>query len=171
MPIFALIFGFLISYLVTFVKLHPVVGAYVAGLMFAATEEKEDLIENTRPIMLFLAPFFFTYLGMQVDLSKIATFIVASFTVILIILATLGKVIGCAIPAWLVGKLRFNESIIVGVGMVPRGEVGLIIAAVGFLAGAISRELFGAAVVVSVITTLITPLMLKPFFKRINNSS
>src|SRR4030043_1102230 len=67
-PIFALIMGFIIAYLVTLVGLHPVVGAYVAGLMFAATDEREEILHGTRPIMLFLAPFFFCYLGMKVDM-------------------------------------------------------------------------------------------------------
>ncbi len=164
MPIFAILIGFLISYLVTLVELHPVVGAYVAGLMFAATEEKEEIVEGARPIMLFLAPFFFCYLGMQVDLPLVAT--AAGIGTLLIILAIIGKIVGCYIPARLVGRISHNGSMIVGIGMVPRGEVGLIIAGVGLLAGAIDRELFGAVVAVCIITTLITPAMLKPFFRR-----
>jgi len=164
MPIMAIIVGFMIAYLVTLVELHPVVGAYVAGLMFAATEEREEIVEHTRPIMLFLAPFFFCYLGMQVDMRLLwASAVIA---VILIVAAVVGKVIGCYIPAKFAGKMSHTEGLIVGIGMVPRGEVGLIIAGAGLLSGAIGRELFGAAVAVSVVTTLITPTMLKPFFKR-----
>ena len=163
-PIFALIIGFIIAYLVTLVGLHPVVGAYVAGLMFAATGEREDILDKTRPIMLFLAPFFFCYLGMQVDMRLFWGG--AIIAIILTIAAVVGKISGCYIPARFAGKLSHAESMIVGVGMVPRGEVGLIIAGAGLLAGAISRDLFGAAVAVSVITTLITPAMLKPFFKK-----
>jgi Kef-type K+ transport system membrane component KefB len=163
-PIFAIVIGYLISYLVTLVGLHPVVGAYVSGLMFAATTEKEEILENTRPIMLFLAPFFFAYLGMGVDLRLVWAGIIPA--IILIVLATIGKIAGCYLPARLVGKLSNLESTIVGVGMVPRGEVGLIVAGAGFIAGAINRELFGAAVAVSIVTTLITPAMLKLLFKK-----
>ena len=163
-PIFALIIGFIIAYLVTLVGLHPVVGAYVAGLMFAATGEREDILDKTRPIMLFLAPFFFCYLGMQVDMRLFWGG--AIIAIILTIAAVVGKISGCYIPARFAGKMSHTDSMIVGVGMVPRGEVGLIIAGAGLLAGAISRDLFGAAVAVSVITTLITPAMLKPFFKK-----
>jgi len=162
-PIFALIMGFIIAYLVTLVGLHPVVGAYVAGLMFAATDEREEILDGTRPIMLFLAPFFFCYLGMQVDMRLLWGG--AIIAVVLTIAAVLGKIFGCYIPARFAGKMNHTESMIVGIGMVPRGEVGLIIAGAGLLAGAIGRDLFGAAVAVSVITTLITPAMLKPFFK------
>jgi Kef-type K+ transport system membrane component KefB len=163
-PIFAVIIGFIIAYLVTLVELHPVVGAYVAGLMFAATDEREDIVDKTRPIMLFLAPFFFCYLGMQVDTRLLwAGAIIAT---ILVIAAVLGKIVGCYVPARFAGRMSHNEGMIVGIGMVPRGEVGLIIAGAGLLAGAISRDLFGAAVAVSVITTLVAPAMLKPFFKK-----
>lgn len=163
-PTFAVIIGFIIAYLVTLVELHPVVGAYVAGLMFAATDEREDIVDKTRPIMLFLAPFFFCYLGMQVDTRLLwAGAVIAA---ILVIAAVLGKMAGCYIPARFAGRMSHSEAMIVGIGMVPRGEVGLIIAGAGLLAGAISRDLFGAAVAVSVITTLVAPAMLKPFFKK-----
>jgi len=166
MPIFALIIGLLIAYLVTLVDLHPVVGAYVAGLMFAATKEKEEIIEKTMPIMMFLSPFFFCYLGMQVNVwLMVGAPVIAT---ILIVLAIIGKIIGCFIPAKFVGKLTTNRAMIVGVGMVPRAEVGLIIAGAGFLSGAINRELFGAVVAVCLVTTLITPLMIKPLLAKEN---
>ena len=170
MPIVAILMGFLIAYLVTLVDLHPVVGAYVAGLMFAACGEKEEIIEKTRPIMLFLAPFFFCYLGMQVDMPLLVSAALIAF--ILIVLATVGKVVGCYLPAKFMGRLSHSEAMIVGVGMVPRGEVGLIIAGVALLipgalgTGDMVSQLFGAAVAVSLITTLVTPSMLKPFFRR-----
>jgi Kef-type K+ transport system membrane component KefB len=170
MPIVALLVGLLIAYLVTLADLHPVVGAYVAGLMFAACGEKEEIIEKTRPIMLFLAPFFFCFLGMQVDMPLMVSAALIAF--ILIVLATIGKIIGCYLPARFIGKLSNNEAMIVGVGMVPRGEVGLIVAGVALLipgalgTGDMASELFGAAVAVSLFTTLITPALLKPFFKR-----
>ena len=164
MPILTIIIGFIIAYLVTLVDLHPVVGAYVAGLMFAATEEKDEILEKTRPIMLFLAPFFFCYLGMQVDLRLLWAGALVAF--VLILAAIVGKIIGCYLPARFAGKMSHLEGMIVGIGMVPRGEVGLIIAGAGLLAGAVNRDLFGAAVAVSVVTTLVVPSMLKPFFKR-----
>jgi len=165
-PIVALIIGFLVAYLVTLVDLHPVVGAYVAGLMFSACQEKEEIMEKGRPIMLFAAPFFFAYLGMMVNLRLFGAPGAAILAALLIVVAIVGKLIGCYIPARFAGKLSHNSGMIVGVGMVPRAEVGLIVAAAGYIAGAISLGLYGAAVAVSVVTTLVTPAMLKPFFKR-----
>ena len=163
--IVAILIGFIIAYLVTLVDLHPVVGAYVAGLMFAATEAKQEIARQARPVMVFLAPFFFCYLGMQVDMPLLAEG--AVLAVILIVLATVGKIVGCYLPSRFVGKLSRDSSLIVGVGMVPRAEVGLIIAGAGLLAGAVDRELFGVAVAVSIITTLITPTMLRFVFRRV----
>jgi Kef-type K+ transport system membrane component KefB len=165
-PIVALIFGFLVAYLVTLVDLHPVVGAYVAGLMFSACNEKEEIMEKGRPIMLFAAPFFFAYLGMMVNLRLFGAPGAVILSVLLIVIAIVGKLIGCYIPARLAGKLSHNSGMIVGAGMVPRAEVGLIVAAAGYIAGAISLGLYVAAVAVSVVTTLVTPAMLNPFFKR-----
>jgi len=165
-PIVALIIGFIVAYLVTLVGLHPVVGAYVAGLMFSACNEKDEIVEKGRPIMLFAAPFFFAYLGMMVDLRLFGAPGAAVLAVLLTVVAIAGKVIGCYLPARFPGKLSHTGGMIVGVGMVPRAEVGLIVAAAGYIAGAISLGLYGAAVAVSVITTLVTPAMLKPFFKR-----
>jgi Kef-type K+ transport system membrane component KefB len=164
MPIVALIIGFLISYLVTLVDLHPVVGAYVAGLMFAATVDRDEIKEMTRPIMLFLGPFFFTYLGMQVEIPLL--WIGGYLLIALFFAAVVGKFVGCYIPARLAGKLRHRGGMIVGIGMLPRGEVGLIIAGAALITGAISRELFGIAVAVSILTTLMTPIALKPFLTR-----
>ncbi len=165
-PIVALIIGFLVAYLVTLVGLHPVVGAYVAGLMFSACNEKEEIVEKGRPIMLFAAPFFFAYLGMMVNLRLFGAPGAAILSILLIVVAIVGKMIGCYIPARFAGKLSHNSGMIVGVGMIPRAEVGLIVAAAGYIAGAISLGLYGAAVAVCVVTTLVTPAMLKPFFKR-----
>ena len=116
--------------------------------------------------MLFAAPFFFAYLGMMVNLRLFGAPGVAVLALLLIAVAIIGKLVGCYIPARLNGKLSHNGGMIVGVGMIPRAEVGLIVAAAGYVSGAITLELYGAAVAVSVVTTLVTPSMLKPFFKR-----
>lgn len=163
-PVIALIIAILISYLVTLVGLHPIVGAYVAGLMIASTVEREQILKGTRPIMLFLAPFFFAYMGMQVDLGLVWAVILPALAIIVI--AALAKIIGCYLPARFAGKVSNTGAMIVGIGMVPRGEVGLIIAGAGLLSGAISRDIFGVAIAVSIVTVLIVPSLLKPFFKK-----
>lgn len=170
-PIVAILTGFLIAYLATLIGLHPVVGAYLAGLIFSSTAEKDEVLQAVRPIMLFMGPFFFAYLGMQVNVVSLWSGILLG--VILLLAAMLGKLIGCYIPARWVGKLRHRGGMIVGIGMIPRGEVGLIVAGVGLVAGAITRELFAVAVFVSIVTTLLTPTLLRPFLtgQRVRTSS
>ncbi len=163
-PIFTLIIGFIIAWAVTKVSLHPVVGAYVAGLMFSACAEREEIIERTRPIMMFISPFFFVYCGMQVNVPELLPGI--GIAILLLVAAIVGKMIGCYIPAKLQGKLSHNSALVIGIGMVPRGEVGLIVASVGLLSGAIGSMLYGAAVFVSLMSTLVVPAMLKPFLKK-----
>ncbi len=163
-PIFTLIIGFIIAWAVTKVSLHPVVGAYVAGLMFSTCAEREEIIERTRPIMMFISPFFFVYCGMQVNVPELLPGI--GIAILLLVAAIVGKMIGCYIPAKLQGKLSHNSALVIGIGMVPRGEVGLIVASVGLLSGAIGSMLYGAAVFVSLMSTLVVPAMLKPFLKK-----
>ncbi|MFQ5761986.1 MAG: cation:proton antiporter, partial [Candidatus Bathyarchaeia archaeon] len=126
--------------------------------------ERKEIAHAIQPVMLFLAPLFFVMLGMQVNLLEMVPTV--ALTIVLILVATGGKIIGCYIPARFVGRLSHTSGMIVGVGMVPRGEVGLIIAGAGLLAGAVSRDLFGAAVAVSIVTTLITPGLLRGIFRR-----
>lgn len=164
LPIVALLIGFLVSYLATLIGLHPVVGAYLAGLIFSSTMEKDEILQAARPLMLFLGPFFFAYLGMQVDIFSLRGAL--GLGGLLLLAAVVGKLVGCYIPARLVGKLRHRGGMIVGIGMIPRGEVGLIVAGVGLIAGAIDRDLFAIAVFVSIMTTLVTPLIFNAFIRR-----
>ncbi|MFC1916682.1 cation:proton antiporter [Chloroflexota bacterium] len=168
-PIVALIIGLLFSYLSTLVDLHPAVGAYLAGLIFAATVEKEDIMEKVEPIMRFLSPFFFVFLGMQVDILLVFDGVV--LIIILLIVATLGKFIGCYIPARFIGKLSHKGGMVVGIGMAPRGEICMIIIGAGLLTGAITREIFSVVLAVNIITILTTPIMLKYVIKKLPSPS
>ncbi|MDK2781385.1 MAG: hypothetical protein PWR13_413 [Archaeoglobi archaeon] len=163
MPLIALFIGFIIAYLSTLVHLHPVIGAYAAGLMFAATDEKHEIIQYLHPVYSFFVPLFFVSMGMQVDLFVLKD--VAVFGVVLVVAAIISKIFGCAIFARVSG-FNWLGSVRIGAGMVPRGEVGLITAGAALLEGAISLPMYAAAVAVSMVSTLITPPMLKPLFGR-----
>jgi len=101
---------------------------------------------------------------MQVNLPEL--FSGGLFALIITVLAIISKAIGCYVPARLAGKLGHREGMVVGFGMIPRGEVGLIIASAGLLVGAIDRTLFSVAVTVGIITTIISPILLKPLLKQ-----
>jgi Kef-type K+ transport system membrane component KefB len=163
MPLIALFVGFIIAYLSTLVHLHPVIGAYAAGLMFASTEERHEILQYLHPIYSFFVPLFFVSMGMQVDVFVLKD--VAVFGIVLIVVAIIAKVFGCAIFARVSG-FNWLGSIRIGAGMAPRGEVGLITAGAALLEGAISLPMYAAAVAVSMVSTLITPPMLKPLFGK-----
>jgi Kef-type K+ transport system membrane component KefB len=164
----SLCFCFLLAYLANVIELAPIVGAFAAGLILDEVHYKDfldrgdhALEELIHPINIFLVPVFFVLMGVKVDLSTFGQVEVLGFAAVLSIVAIIGKMI-CA-----GGVLeRGLDRISVAVGMVPRGEVGLIFAGIGaslVLHGkpVISVSTFSAVVIMVIVTTLITPPVLK----------
>jgi Kef-type K+ transport system membrane component KefB len=124
-----------------------------------------------RQIGFFLVPIFFVVIGMQVDLTAFgggegshSMAKIVSFTVVLTVLAIISKLAGCGLPALLVG-FNARGAWRIGLGMLPRGEVALIVAGIGLASGVIERDIFGVAIIMTVITTVISPIMLVPAFR------
>ena len=144
--------------------LAMIIGAYSIGLALSDTSLKEKI---ERPIMegLYpaLVPVFFVVMGMLVDVSAMGGTIV--FSLILTLLAIVSKVIGSGVPALGAGFTKVG-SIRVGIGMLPRGEVALIIAGIGLSRGVIGSDLFGVSILMTVVTTFMAAVLLGPAFKR-----
>lgn len=143
--------------------LAMIIGAYSIGLALAETDLKHRIEEPMSMVSQFLVPVFFVVVGMQVDVPAILKGALL-FGVVLSILAIAGKIIGAGAPAMLVG---FNPkgSLRISFGMVPRGEVALIIAGIGLASGAIDSELFGVVILMTIVTTIVAPILLVPAFK------
>jgi len=168
----ALAFCFLVSYLAALVGLHPIVGAFAAGLVLdevicrdLASREQHGLEVQLHPISSFLVPVFFVYTGALVDLGAVSGDIMM-LALALTVVAIVGKQ-ACALVAFGQGVHRLS----VGIGMIPRGEVGLIFATVGtstMLAGrpVVSSGSYAAAVIMVMVTTLVTPMLLAWSLKR-----
>lgn len=167
-----LVWCFAIAYLGTLFGLAPIVGAFAAGLVLEdATFQdwkgrERQLEELLRPITTFLVPVFFVHMGMKVDLSTFGQVHILGFAAALTIAAIIGKQV-CALGPLEKGLNRLA----IGVGMVPRGEVGLIVANIGLglvIAGksVISPDTFSATVIMVVITTMVTPPVLKWALER-----
>ena len=142
-----------------------ITGAFLAGLMLSRTPEK-DRIETGMHALAYglFVPIFFVNIGLSIDLREFqlqALF----FTIVIILVAVAGKWIGSGLGARL-GGLSQRESIQLGAGMISRGEVGLIVASVGIKDNLVSAEEFSAIVVMVLITTLITPPILRALFLR-----
>ena len=143
-----------------------ITGAFVAGLVLSNTSSEKRsqyLASNFETIsFLYLSPVFFASIGLQVELTGMNTHILL-FAVALTIVAILSKILGCGLGAKLC-RYTNQESLQIGVGMISRGEVALIGATKGADLGLISKELFGPVIVVVVVTTIITPILLKLVF-------
>jgi hypothetical protein len=139
-----------------------ITGAFLAGLMFARTEEKEALEPRIHALAYgFFVPIFFVNIGLHADLTTLADSLV--FTLALIAIAIIAKIVGAGGGARLSG-FSWRESLQLGIGMVSRGEVGLIIAAVGAEIGLIGEDIFSAVLGMVIVTTLVTPPMLRAAF-------
>jgi Kef-type K+ transport system membrane component KefB len=165
----ALAFCFVLAWVAGRVGLAPIVGAFTAGLildevhyrdLLARDEKRRSLPELLEPISSFLVPVFFVLMGMRVDLGVFGAPGVLGFAAVLTLVAVIGK------QACSLGVLeRGADRLAVGLGMIPRGEVGLIFAGIGstlMLGGArvIDDEVFSAVVIMVALTTLVTPPLL-----------
>jgi Kef-type K+ transport system membrane component KefB len=159
--ILAICFGF--AYVAGMAGLAPILGAFAAGMSVAETKILPTIQEVTEKINFLMAPLFFVVIGTYVNLSGL-TANALIFAAVLITLAMLGKIIGCAIPIFVMNR-DFKEAAIVGLGMMSRGEVGLIIAGIGATSGIFSQDIFSAVVLMVVVTTVVTPIAMTSAYK------
>ncbi len=158
---FAIIVCLGLSFLASYAGLAAIIGAFLAGMVFAEFKDKWPCEKDFHPINEFLVPFFFIHVGLLVNIASFAEVIVLA--VILTLLAIVTKWIGCGLGARSMGRASAN---IVGIGMVPRGEVGIIIASIGLTMGAITDSLFAIVVFMSMATTIVAPFLLTWAFRR-----
>lgn len=163
----SLIFAFLLSYVASAIQLEAILGAFAAGLILAETNKKGELEEQVVPLADFLVPIFFVVVGSRTDLSVLNPFvpsnreglIIATF---LVVVAVIGKVVtGLTIG----GNANLNR-LAIGIGMIPRGEVGLVFAGVGSATGVLSESLDAAIIVMVIFTTFVAPPLLRLVFKK-----
>lgn len=169
----ALSFCFVLSWAAAKVGLAPIVGAFAAGLILdeihykpRGGRQERDLNDLLQPVSMVLVPIFFVLMGLRVDLRVFARIDILAFALLLTVAAIVGKQI-CSLGVLTKGINRLT----IGLGMIPRGEVGLIFASIGStlrLPGpsggtlpVIAQETFGAVVIMVIITTLVTPFALK----------
>ena len=147
-----------LSFVASYIDLAAIVGAFMAGMVLAELNLEFRLSLKAESLYDFLVPFFFVVMGMQVDLSVFTHLNIIGAAFILTLFAILGKLLGCGLGAL---PLGWRSATLVGVGMVPRGEVGMIIASLGLSMGAISGDLYSVVIFMVVATTLLAPLVLR----------
>jgi Kef-type K+ transport system membrane component KefB len=146
------------------IGLHPIVGAFSAGMAVAESKVLAQVREYISKVTLIFSPIFFAVIGARLNLWILGP---TSFYGVLLMLAIaiISKLVGCGIPAALATQSR-RIGVRVGVGMISRGEVGLIVAGIGLAAGAISQDVYAQIVAMAIITTIVTPILLKYSFKN-----
>ena len=145
------------------IGLAAIIGAFLAGMIVAETRDRGDFEQEVAPLYAFFPPFFFVFIGLQVDLGSLADLEVLGALAGVTLLALVTKFAG----AWLGARsLGARNALAVGVGMVPRGEVGIIVAGIGATAGVVSGSLFTVIVGMSILTTLVAPPLLKRVIGR-----
>jgi Kef-type K+ transport system membrane component KefB len=164
--IFAMMMAFLYAMLAEAVGLSAIVGAFIAGVSFEGVRlyRSKSLKEGADYLRIIFASIFFVSLGILADFHALTPEVVV-FLIALTIVAIITKVVGCGIPAKLSG-LCTKDALIVGFGMAPRGEVAMIVALIGLETGIIGQEVYVTLVLMSLLTTLITPIVYRNWFYR-----
>jgi Kef-type K+ transport system membrane component KefB len=141
-----------------------ITGAYLAGVVLARTSFKDEIDRGIHPLTYSMfVPMFFISIGLQANARELG--VRAGFTIVLVLVAIVAKMLGSGTGAWLLGFSR-AESVRVGIGMISRGEVGLIVAGYGLSHHVITRDVFSASVMMVLVTTMVTPPLLRMVFPR-----
>jgi len=165
--ILAIIVCLSMAALAEFIGLAAIIGAFLAGMMFADHAWEWDLEHKIEAITSLMITFFFVNVGLMVDISSLTDISILGLVAVVIVLAMATKYIGCGLGARLGDKTIDKSSFsIIGVGMMPRGEVGIIIASIGLNAGVMTGDLYTVVVMMSVLTTIIAPPILSSLFKK-----
>ena len=152
-----------LSFASHYVGMAAIIGAFLAGLALADQSEQWRLRESIGPVSDFLTPFFFVLIGAQVNLRTLFQPGLLSILVAICFIAFVSKLMGCGLASL---PLGWRNALRVGIGMIPRGEVGLIVAAVGLRLHTISEAVYLVVVGMSLVTTLLTPPILRLLLPR-----
>ncbi|MFA5514283.1 MAG: cation:proton antiporter [Sphaerochaetaceae bacterium] len=142
--------------------LAMIIGAYITGLAFSQTDVASEMAERVKAVGEYFVPVFFAVMGMMVDFKAVGSVLV--FGILFSVMAFIGKLIGCGVPALFVG-FNVKGAFRIGAGMLPRGEVTLIVAGIGLASGAIGADMFGVAVMTMLLASIAAPPLLVASFK------
>ena len=152
----------LLSWLAAKIGMAAIIGAFFAGLAFADHAPEWDLLPSVASISDFLAPYFFFSIGSQLDVSLFRGDVLVT-AVVISVLAIISKVLGCGLPLL---KEGLHTSLTVGIGMMPRGEVALIVALVGLNSRIVKEPTYAIVVFMTAVTTVLAPALLRYMFRN-----
>jgi Kef-type K+ transport system membrane component KefB len=147
-----------------FVGLSPIVGAFAVGMAVASTRVINRVEEYVDKLGIIFAPLFFSIIGAQVDLRGV-NLNVLFLSGIIVSIAIVTKLVGCGLPSLIFLKDK-SKAVKVGIGMISRGEVGLIVAGVGVSSGVLTEDIYTSVIIMVAVTTIITPIWLKKSYGK-----
>ena len=147
-----------------FLGLSPIVGAFAVGMAVASTRLIKQVDEYAEKLLIIFGPLFFVIIGAQVDLRGVNLDVLYLLGIVIAI-AVATKVVGCGLPSLIFLKDK-TKALRVGIGMVSRGEVGLIVAGVGVSTEALSSDIYTTVIIMVAVTTIITPIWLKRAYTK-----
>lgn len=147
-----------------FMGLSPIVGAFAVGMAVASTKLMKRVEEYVEKLQIIFAPLFFAIIGAQVDLHGVNPNVLF-LSGIIVAIAIFTKLVGCGIPSLIFLKNK-SKAMKVGIGMISRGEVGLIVAGVGVTSGALSTDIYTTLIIMVAVTTIVTPIWLKKSYEK-----
>jgi Kef-type K+ transport system membrane component KefB len=158
---FALVLCFGLAAVANFIGIAGIIGAFLAGVALSEATDGTRLHQQSQALTEFTTPFFLVAIGMKLNLSIFLSAQFLALSAVVIALAIITKFVGCGIGAISMGRRR---AIQVGVGMIPRGEVGIVVAQIGLAMAAVSDAIYGVVLAMSVITTLVAPPFIRLAF-------
>jgi Kef-type K+ transport system membrane component KefB len=163
----AFIFAYVMAFIGNAIHLEAILGAFAAGLVLDETDARKELDELVKPIADLLVPVFFVTVGARADLSVLNPMIPENRSGLLIAVFMLAvAIVGKVITGWVVFGIPDINRLAIGVGMVPRGEVGLVFAGIGTASGAIDKPLEVAIIIMVIMTTFLAPPFLRIAFGK-----
>ncbi len=152
-----------LAYLSTTFGLAAIIGAFLAGMIASETKQRATLEHQTQPLLALLTPFFFVMTGSKVEIAELANTSTLLLLATVTAIAVVSKFTGGFLGALSLGK---RSAIIVGVGMIPRGEVGVVVASLGLAAGVFSARIYAVIVAMSLLTAMLTPPLLARLLQK-----
>lgn len=169
--VIAIVYGLLAAAIAeVYFGLAMIIGSYTMGLVLSDTDLRYKIEKSVITINKIFVPVFFVIVGMQLDLSSFtgtgdkSAFTLVVFAIVLTVLAIFSKMVGSGLPALMFG-FKKKESLRIGLGMVPRGEVALIIGGIAITSGVIGSGIFGVSIVMVIVTAILAPILLNLTYK------
>jgi Kef-type K+ transport system membrane component KefB len=154
---------FSLSVLSVYAGVAAIIGAFLAGMALSETVDRR-VHDLTNGVSELFTPFFLVGIGLRFNFTAFANVSTILFAFVILVAAILSKVVGCGLPAIRGDK---KDALRIGIGMIPRGEVGMVVAQIGLAMSVISDRIFGVVVFMSVMTTLIAPSLLNWAYKDV----